>query len=216
MELSISRHPAYPQVLERLKAEPDCTLLDLGCCFAQDLRRLAADGVSASQLYGADLRLDYLNLGYELFRDEGRIPRDRFHEGDIFGAPGSREEGDLVKLNGKVNMIYAASFLHLFDWENQVAAAVRMVGFLKAGEKEALIFGRQVGSLDPGNLLGRSGHGLRFTHDARTFQELWRVVGEKTGTQWEVEASLGDRSFDSTAGRDGKTKVLRFAARRLA
>ena len=45
LDLSISLNPLYPTVLARLRASSTPQrLLDLGCCFGQDIRRLVANG----------------------------------------------------------------------------------------------------------------------------------------------------------------------------
>jgi hypothetical protein len=41
---AISLSPDYPAVLQRLKSGNE-NFLDLGCCFGQELRKVAADGV---------------------------------------------------------------------------------------------------------------------------------------------------------------------------
>ena len=41
----MSVHPVYDEVVSRLKK--DSKLLDLGCCFGQDIRKLIHDGVPA-------------------------------------------------------------------------------------------------------------------------------------------------------------------------
>lgn len=43
LQLNMSLSPAYDEVLSRLKNEQ--RLLDLGCCFGQDIRKLVHDGV---------------------------------------------------------------------------------------------------------------------------------------------------------------------------
>ncbi|KAN0112694.1 hypothetical protein V8E51_005645 [Hyaloscypha variabilis] len=63
LDLSISHSPYYPTILERIKAGEN--FLDLGCCFGQDLRKLAADGAPSGHLYGSDLP-SFLHLfGYD-------------------------------------------------------------------------------------------------------------------------------------------------------
>lgn len=164
----------------------------MGCCFAQDLRKLAADGVPSENLYGADLRLEFLDLGYELFRDRGRI-KATFYEGDALAPAGSAAERDLAQLDGKMSFVHAASFLHLFNWADQVTAAVRLAKFLRPDAHDAVIFGRQMGSTVPGEFpRGAPGSGSRYSHDVASFQRLWDEVGAKTGTKWAVKGTLHD------------------------
>ncbi|KAB8342708.1 hypothetical protein FH972_022308 [Carpinus fangiana] len=211
LDLSISQHPLYPKVLSMLTSDDDKKLLDMGCCFAQDLRSLAADGVPSENLYGADLRLEFLDLGYDLFRDKGKI-KAHFYEGDALALPGSEAEGGLKELNGQFDIVHAASFLHLFSWEDQVTAACRLVSFFKPDAKEAVIFGRQIGTLKPGKYQRRNDpNGSRFAHDLNTFQQLWDGVGEKTGTKWKLEGEL--RTAPKWRGEgevSGDTKLMIF------
>ena len=218
LDLSISLHPLYPTVLARLKNTVNSELfLDLGCCFGQDIRRLVADGVPDEKLYGADLRLEFLELGYELFQDKGSL-KAHFLEGDIFEEDDEAEGGkELSKLNGKIDIIYAAAFLHLFDWEEQVRAGTRMVRLMT---ENSLVFGWQLGTTKPGSRARHSDKSrTRYDHDPDSFQKLWDVIGEKTATQWNVVAELHKvKGWDQGNGRDGDegdTRAMQFEIHRL-
>ena len=100
----------YPQVLERVRAGE--VLLDLGCCFGQDIRELVADGAPSDKILGVDIEHRLFELGYELFRDKETL-QAQFYTQSIF------EEGFLTEWEGKVDMIYVGSFLHLFDLDKQ-------------------------------------------------------------------------------------------------
>lgn len=67
LTLSLRTHP-----LERL-TQGSQTLLDLGCCFAQDLRQLVQDGVPSERLHGVDVDQKFLDLGYELFLNKSSL-----------------------------------------------------------------------------------------------------------------------------------------------
>ena len=205
-------------MLARLRdSSPPQKLLDLGCCFGQDIRRLVADGVIGSNLYGADLRLEFLELGYELFRDKGRLEA-HFLEADVFEVDGEAEGGkELKKLDGTIDIIHAASFLHLFAWEQQVQAGMRMVRLMTKG---SLVLGRQAGTTKPGEYARRAYQsGSRYVHDPDTFQKLWDVIGEKTGTKWKVIAELrkvkGWQSREQEERNAGDSRMLQFEVHRL-
>ena len=68
---SITCFPAYSQFVARTKA--GATVLDLGCCFGQDLRRLVADGGSMDNMYASDLNRELWDIGFDLFRDRDRM-----------------------------------------------------------------------------------------------------------------------------------------------
>ena len=218
LDLSISLHPLYPDVLARLRnSSPPQTLLDLGCCFGQDIRRLVADGASGENLYGVDLRLDFLELGYELFQDKGTL-KAHFLEGDVFEEDAEAESGkDLSKLDGKIDVIHVASFLHLFAWEEQVRVGMRMV---KLMTEDSLVFGRQVGTTMPGVYARRTDKSrTRYSHDPDTFQKLWDVIGAKTGTKWNVAAKLQSIKGWPSEGQEehgaGSSRMLQFEVHRL-
>lgn len=174
LDLSISLDPIYPTVLSRLKdsSSPPQTLLDLGCCFGQDIRRLVADGAPSEDLYGADLRPEYLELGYELFRDKGRL-NAHFLVGDVFDDGEGEGGNELKKLDGKIDIIHAASFLHLFTWDEQVQVGMRMVRLFRTTtttKDPPLVFGTQAGSVKPGVYYSSDMSRTRYRHDPESFQ----------------------------------------------
>ncbi|KAK0341756.1 hypothetical protein LTR02_017117 [Friedmanniomyces endolithicus] len=103
LAFTIAKSPQYPDILHRLKAGE--ALLDLGCCFGQDLRRLVFDGAPASNLTGVELEQGFLDLGYELLLDRGRF-RVPLIAGDFFEPIPGLEKGSF-------DMIHAAFFLSL-------------------------------------------------------------------------------------------------------
>lgn len=178
IDLSLRRSPSYPQVLKRL--EDGASLLDLGCCCAQDLRKLVHDGAPSENLWGAELKGDFLELGYELFLDRETL-KAHFMEADLFDV-----EGPLKQLEGKMDIIHIGLFLHLFDLEGQVKACERIVSLMKP-EKGCLILGQQVGSLEPGPLTVGS---KMYKHNVESFERMWREAGERTGSEWKVTANI--------------------------
>lgn len=175
---------------QRLLADPDKSggtrpaILDVGCCIGQTLRQLAYKGVHPSRLYGTDLHPEFIHIGNELFGDEQRGPT--FVAGDVLND----DDSSLKELDGKVTMIHAAYFFHLFTWDDQVRIGARMVRFLQPGTSDAVIFGRHIGTLRPREMqvLSRC-----YLHNRESFQRLWDEVGNKTGTRWRVEAEMVDR-----------------------
>ncbi|MCJ1391923.1 hypothetical protein MMC18_004790 [Xylographa bjoerkii] len=221
LDLSIGLQPLYPQILSRLKSPRSATLLDLGCCFGQDIRKLVHDGAPATSLYGAELRGGFLDMGYELFRDRETLA-SKFIEADVF----AEADGDtLAELDGKVDVVYTASFLHLFGWEEQVKVGKRIVRLLKA-EKGVVVFGRQVGTLEPREYQRKTEEGGSvYRHDGGSFKRMWEQIGKETGTEWRVEVQM-----DEVAGwgrgrdkidkgwkkwNDDNTRRLRFEVERM-
>ncbi|KAG8406317.1 porphobilinogen deaminase [Metarhizium acridum] len=179
--------PRFEAARQRLLAEdPDSrktAVLDVGCCIGQALRQLAYKGVHPSGLYGTDLHPEFIHIGNELFGDEQRGLA--FVAGDVLTGDASLEE-----LDGKVTMIHAANFFHLFAWDEQVRVGARMVRFLQPGTTDAVIFGRHIGTLRPREIGALSKCHL---HNQESFQRLWDEVGRRTGTRWRVEAEVVDR-----------------------
>lgn len=115
----------------------------MGCCFGQEIRRLAADGAPSENLYGSDLRPEFFELGYEFFRDRDTL-KSKFIAADIFDPNSALKE-----LDGKIDILYAGSFLHLFGYEQQLEVSIRIAKLLKE-KPGSLLVGRQVGNVEAG------------------------------------------------------------------
>ncbi|KAG0650565.1 Methyltransferase trt5 [Hyphodiscus hymeniophilus] len=210
LDLAIATTPEYPAIIERLKTGNE-TFLDLGCCFGQELRRVAFDGAPTESLYGCDLRPEFFDLGYKLFRDKETL-KSKFLAVDIFDSSSA-----LSSLYGKVDIIYAGSFLHLFEYAKQVEVCKQIVKLLK-DTKGSLLLGRQVGNLDAGNIVRDtntartvfSDADLRIRHNNESFKNMWDEVGEATGTKWRVETEMKEikERFDA---HGPNVRRLRFA-----
>ena len=107
------------------------------------LRKIASEGVPTENLYGCDLRPEFFDLGYRLFRDKETL-KSKFLVADIFDP-----ESTLTSLYGKVDIIYAGSFLHLFGYAKQIEVCKQIVKLLK-DKKNSMLLGRQVGNLEAG------------------------------------------------------------------
>ncbi|KAI9792719.1 MAG: hypothetical protein M1816_001818 [Peltula sp. TS41687] len=212
LDLGLSRSPLYPEVLSRMQQLQ--TLLDLGCCFGQDVRKLIFDGAPAERIYGSDLRGEFIEIGYDLFRDGDRR-RANFFAADVF----DRDQPDLKRLEGTVDIIHAASFIHLFDYQGQIDVCKRLVQILRP-VKDVLVVGRQTGHLHPGEYKHNAAvTGTMFRHDDKSFVEMWKRVGVETGTSWRVDIHLREistASGRSTSGQpdDPNSRYLLFAVRR--
>ncbi|KAK1757211.1 hypothetical protein QBC47DRAFT_320753, partial [Echria macrotheca] len=189
LDLYITTHPEYPSLLSRLSTGKE-KLLDAGCCVGQVPRQLIYDGVPPSSVAAFDLRREFIDLGYDLFRDRDSpsFSPVKFVTGDILDPD---SEG-LRELDGQFDIIHAAAFFHLFGWDDQVAIGERFVKFFRPGVERPTVLGRQVGTERPISVeeWREKGGGKRYHHDRGSMQRLWDVVGERTGTRWRVEAEL--------------------------
>ncbi|KAI5859263.1 hypothetical protein GGS23DRAFT_616370 [Durotheca rogersii] len=201
----------YHVALDRLLApRSDVTFLDVGCCVGQVLRKLAFDGVDPGRLYGLDLESRFIDAGYDLFKDRNKF-RATFLVDDVLrrGSVGGGDSGSEA-LDGKINIIHATSFFHLFTWRDQVRAAQRMVQFLDPDDPDAMIFGRQVGTTTPGDKECSRGPS-KFLHNAVSWQALWDEVGVLTGTSWRTEVSeTEERGMRGDETADGTLRRIRF------
>ncbi|KAK4450332.1 hypothetical protein QBC34DRAFT_484552 [Podospora aff. communis PSN243] len=177
--------PLFRTITTRLLAPGSTeTFLDVGCCFGQVIRQLIHAGVPSERLYGTDLQPRFLELGYDLFCD-GDLEKSRatYVAGDMLA---DEDDAALDGLQGKIDIVYAASFFHLFEPGDQLKAAKRVVGFLRSGNPDVVIFGRNGGPKVEG--------WEKYVLDAKQWRRLWEEVGEATGTRWrtEMETEEGD------------------------
>jgi hypothetical protein len=169
--------------------------------------------VPSENLFASDLRQDFFDIGYDLFNDRDSL-KTHFIMADIFD-----DNSDLVRnLANKIDIVNAASFFHLFDWDKQVTIAKRLIGLLH-DKPGSLLIGRQVGRVDPPPPEKKHEAGKHYRHNPTTWKKLWEQVGSETGTKWEVEAWM-----EKWAGADSvmkgfheglETFKLRFTVRRI-
>lgn len=175
------KDPRYQQVLFRLNvAGSRDVLLDLGCGVGQVIRQFRADGVDGAQLIGTDLQSKFIDIGYDLFQDRDLLGAT-FVAGDMLDP----EDKELDTLRGKITLVHAGSFFHLFNWVQQLYMGKRLVEFLKPGTRNAMIYGRQVGTNHPGP--SSTSNRSAYLHDQASFQQLWDEIGAMTKTRWQVQ-----------------------------
>lgn len=190
--------------------------LDLGCAFAQDLRRLVADGVESSRCYGTDLRLDFLELGYELFRDRNTL-KSTFIAADIFQTDPPNPL--MAQLEGKVDIINASSFFHLFSLEQQKTVARAVVRLLRP-RKDSLLVGRQKAAAVAGATKPRPGAPRladRYWHSEESWKDFWRAIGEEVGVEFEVRVRMLGDKFGTLERplEEAEGLAMSFSVRRL-
>ncbi|RPD65543.1 hypothetical protein L226DRAFT_530884 [Lentinus tigrinus ALCF2SS1-7] len=186
VNLFMARNEIYPSVVAAGKTG-NTLFLDLGCMMGTDVRKLAYDGYPASHILGCDLREEYIELGYTLFRDKDTCPI-RFFASNVFDLPTSppnteAEAGksldittvaDLSQLYDSLTHIYTGALFHLFDKESQFGLAIRLARLLKR-QPGAVIFGRHQGLEQEGYIddhLGRN----RYGHSESSWSMLWKEV----------------------------------------
>src|SRR5690242_15576227 len=109
LNLNIQKSDAYGEVLRRIKNGEQ--YLDIGCCMGQDIRKLVYDGAHSENIYASDLQGQFWDIGYEMFLDQQSL-KATFVEADVFD-----DKSGLQELTGKFDIVHAASFFHLFEWD---------------------------------------------------------------------------------------------------
>ncbi|TQS33819.1 hypothetical protein Golomagni_05824 [Golovinomyces magnicellulatus] len=195
LRLTHPSNPCFQHVLFRLRLpKSKDVFLDLGCGVGQAIRQLHQQGVEGSKLMGTDLEPRFIDLGYDMFRDKEKLGA-RFIEGDMLDP----DDHKLNELYGKVTIIHADSFLHLFNRMQQGYVVKRLIKFLKPETKNALIYGRQAG-YESGHVDNNS-NDLPYIHTRETFQALWDEAGAETGTRWKVDAETRPTTEVMPGGR---------------
>ncbi|XWW92241.1 hypothetical protein V2A60_000164 [Cordyceps javanica] len=207
LDFGAHNSPIYPVVLDRLKKGD--TMLDLGCCFGQDIRKLVADGAPSTNILGADTEGRFVDLGYELFQDRETL-QSHFYTQSIF------DEEFLPEWHGKVDIIYLGSFLHLFDFQKQAVVVSQLVKLLRK-RQGSLVFGRHLGADEGGEFRMDSLGWDLYRHSDATIQKLWKQAPEG---QWEVSSDLtryeSEGWDNSRRGWQGnEIKQMSFVATRL-
>jgi SAM-dependent methyltransferase len=208
LDLPACLSPVYPEVLSRVRAGE--TFLDLGCCFGQDIRKLVHDGASSENIVGVDTESRFIDLGYELFRDSGKL-KAQFRVGDVF-APDFLKE-----FWGKIDIIFIGSFLHLFSFEQQTVIVSQLVKLLR-NRKNSLVFGRHMAMEQGGTLRTNACGWSLYHHSDKTIRQLWDTAPEG---KWEVASNMVEyrsEGWDNGVKWQGSDEVKQqyFSARRLS
>ncbi|KAL7285813.1 hypothetical protein ACG7TL_000922 [Trametes sanguinea] len=225
LHFKLPKLPGYDRLLKLGQERPDAILLDLGCCFGNDVRCAAADGFPAKHIIASDLHAEYWDLGHKLFRSTNESFPATFIAGDVFDPAHlaiippfySRPEGpipdlptltSLNPLRGHVTAIHTSLFFHLFDEQQQQHVARALAGLLSP-EPGSMIMGLHAAHSEKGLKhlwFGKDDEATfsLFGHSPESWTELWNGEVFKKGTV-KVDAQLQER--DSDGGAPG-SKVM--------
>lgn len=156
----------------------------------------------ADNLYAVDLENQFIDLGYELFKDRETL-KAHFMTADLVRRPEALKE-----LEGTVDVCYAASFLHLFDYPTQLQLCILVTKLLKP-IKDSVFLGRQVGSIKARDRERTASGQIMRAHDAQSWKDMWEEVGKETGTRWRAEFVFVNDDGETLVnrGKSGENKV---------
>ena len=196
--------PFHERVISRLKS--GATFLDAGCCFGQVIRHLIhTERIPSSQLYGFDLEARFIDLGFQTFRDKDAL-QENFVQADILAEPSA-----LFAWDGKMDIIFCASFLHVFDLQSQLKAIEHLVR-ISSPRMGSVICGKQLASKTAGEYAIPARGGRHYRHSEDTMLKFWKDVGEMTRTEWKVDCAFypGDTELRQNRGQSWTNNELGF------
>ena len=158
-------------------------------------------GVSSSHMYGVDLEPRFIEMGYDLFQDSDKL-KTKFGHGDLLAEPGTAESGDLDILSKKIDIVFASSLLHFWDWEDMLLAATRLVSFTKS-KPGSMVVGRQMGSSKAGSYSMPDMGGRVYRHDVESMKKFWDQIGLRSQSRWRVDAGL----YESEEVKDERSQA---------
>lgn len=219
LEFTLPKLPYWSRILPRLQA--GASFVDAGCCFGQEIRFLVFnEGIPATQLYGFDLEPAFIDLSYDLFLD-----RDKLHaqmlSGDVLADSMAPDGKSLQTIEGKMDILHAASLLHSWGWDDMITATKRLISLTRK-LPGSMIIGNQMGSLDAGQYPMPTGKGFNFRHNVDSMEKFWTQVGEETGSSWKVESELflpqvvKENMEHSWAKADPNLRMIWFCAERIS
>ncbi len=223
---TIQLHPKYRDVLSRLQSS-QATLLDLGCGVGQNIRQLTHDGAPPASLAGADLSAGLIECGYDYFLDRERLTSpfivgDILDDADDDGAAAA--DGFCAAHRGRYDVVWAATFFHLWDWATQRRAMAAAARLLKPAPGSAII-GWQIGASPARELVRSRAGGAEssllpasvYQHDEASLARMWEEIGASTGTRWRVDATNDVPAWlkSASAVMGGQRQRITFTIERM-
>jgi len=203
IRMGIKRLPIYQSVLSLARDRKDAIILDIGCCFGNDLRKVCADGWPVQNAVASDLRQGYWDFGHELFKSTPETFPATFVGGDAFSnrmiaprtisrdppttpRPELKSLKSLTPLQGHVSAIHAHSFFHLFDEKKQQELALRLATLISP-LPGSIIFGSHIGLPKMGKQIDEIDSTM-FCHSPESWRALWEGIFGKGKVR--VDAAL--------------------------
>ena len=98
-----------------------------------------------------------------------------------------KRHSDLVtELSGELDVVYMSLFLHVFDFDQQVSVAKRVLGLL-APKPGSLAVCRVAACRDQETLRATTARMPYYYHDKASWEVLWDRVQKESGIQLQVD-----------------------------
>ncbi|KAF8481384.1 hypothetical protein JB92DRAFT_2765634 [Gautieria morchelliformis] len=197
----ISKCKAYDAVLRLGRERQGALLLDLGCCFGNDTRKVISDGFPRENVIASDLHPEFWALGHRLFKTSPETFPICFLPGDIFDPsflspdaypatsspsppsppPLLAKLTSLTPIQHHLSVIHTGSFFHLFSETKQIELA-HLLATLLSPLPGSIILGSHTGLPDTeeykaGGVL-RVSETRMFAHSPTSWNNLW-VGGDR-------------------------------------
>jgi len=184
------------------------SFLDIGCCFGQDIRKLAYDGAPTDRCTAVDLEPGFFPLSEALFLDSGRLSA-RFVGADILHT----DDAIWVELQGTIDIVHASSFFHLFGLPKQRLIA-EAICRLVAPVPGSVTLGLQLAAAGEAEEIPVvNEEELTYCHSPATMQALWHdaagVSGlDGKGLEWKVEVTKQEKPEEMKIGLLSNPKLV--------
>eukprot|EP01112_Ceratiomyxa_fruticulosa_P002501 TRINITY_DN1260_c3_g2_i1.p1 TRINITY_DN1260_c3_g2~~TRINITY_DN1260_c3_g2_i1.p1 ORF type:complete len:223 (+),score=21.32 TRINITY_DN1260_c3_g2_i1:131-799(+) len=167
----IDNHHFYQTLTKDIHDGKEIKVLDVGCAFGQDTRKLIVDGLAHSNIYSIDIVSSYWELGRKLFMDP-----ESFSSNFMIGNVADPSFNSNQQLTEKFDYIYAGAVLHVLSKEDVEVFLQNIFILLKKG---GFFFGHSVGSVEPRLWIQvpNNPNKLRFLHSSASLKELFEKVG---------------------------------------
>ena len=179
---------------------------------------MSKENIPSGQLYAFDLEPEFVDMGYELFRDRNKL-NATFTSGDLMADPNSSAGRNLKDFDGKMDIVYVSSVLHIWGWNNMMTASKRLIG-LTRNSPGSMVVGKQMGSLDAGEYPMPVAEGKNYRHNLASMERFWHDLGKETNTEWDLSAgmyepaAIKDNKNVSFAKGDPNMRLIWFCATR--
>lgn len=88
-----------------------------------------------------------------------------------------------------MDIIFASSFLHVWDWDDTIKATKCLVSMTRP-RPGSMVVGKQLGSLNACQHKMPTSSGFNLRHNAESMRRFWQQDGDEAGTSWKVEADV--------------------------